>query len=534
MYQKTIPNGDTVHAIQWMICYYIKNKKIISKLDIKKEIVEWLIKLDKDVPKKVLEGLIEDVFSEPDIHKIILKIAFDMGLNKQKLFLHNSQIQEAGEYIKAKYHMKRFGDLVGDVKFHNNVYYEGNAESKILIEALGLLFQSTSNHRKEVVKYVESSIELINLDLVDKFVNMICCQNGIYDVKTGSFTKDFDPNVITFDQMPYNYDITAKRGKIKEIVEFILHTERSRNNFFDWCSCAFLTYTGLTFIKIFESKAGMGKTTLGNYIRCIVGRKNVGEPKFHVLVKDATTRTDMHRKRVIIDSDMSEKTPNELPTFKKWAFQEWDTDRSIYGHNIDYRPSPIMLGMANRLFEIPDEIELEAMADRTDIDKLTRRIRGRKDEEVEDIKNIMTKAFEDNPKEGDAELTFLLHNATRLYNEGKVDSRQPTDIVMQLWNRLGNLVRQFTQVRMKKIENGWISNEKAWITWQDYAILKNIDVGERNIFLEKFRKILNLDKPIHRRIPNTDKFEYGYNGVRLLTGEEVKKIEQQELNQYQN
>ncbi|MCH7560908.1 MAG: hypothetical protein IIC67_06005 [Thaumarchaeota archaeon] len=537
-YQKSIPNGEIFSAIEWVTEYHIKRKSIISKLDIIQEITRWLSKIGidvgKDIAKRTLDNIIAEVFSKPDIHSIVLKIASDMGLNNEEVLLHKTQMQEAGEYIKSKYHMKRFGDLVGEVKFHNGIFYEGNADEKILTESLKLLFQSKNAIRKEVVSYIESSVELFDLDSIDDYVTMIPCLNGVYNVKTGEYKEGFDPDIITFDQMPFNYNNNAKRGKVKEIVEFILQNDRAITNFFDWCSCAFLTYTGLTFMKIFESNAGMGKTTLANYIRCIVGRKSIGEPKYHVLVKDATTRIDMHRKRVLIDSEMSEKTPDELSTFKKWILQEYNTDRSIYGHNVDYRPTPIMMGIANRLFEIPDEVELEAMSDRADIDKLTRRIRGRDDEEVKDIKNIMVKTFEVNPEEGDAELTFLLNNATKIYKEGKVKSRQPIDVVMQMWNRLGNLVRQFTQVRMKKVESGWISNEQAWVTWQDYAIPKNIDIGERNPFLEKFRKIMNLDKPIHRRIPgSTDKFEWGYNGVRLLTEDEIKKIEQKELEEYQ-
>jgi len=536
--QKSIPKGELHSSIEWLVEYYIIQNDIISKLDIIQEIKNWLEKLEmilgKDVPKKVVDIAIENIFSKPYVHSIILKIAFDMGLSNKKILFHKSQIQETGEYIKAKYHMKRFGDLIGEVEFHNGVFYEGNAENKILMDSNLILFQSTNAQRREVFKYIESSLEIIDLDRIDDYVTMIPCLNGIYNVKTGEFKEGFNPEIIVFDQMPFNYDNSVKRGKVKEIVEFILQNNRARTNFFDWCSCAFLTYTGLTFMKIFESKAGMGKTTLANYIRCIVGRKSIGEPKYHVLIKDATTRIDMHRKRVLIDSEMSEKTPDELSTFKKWILQEYNTDRSIYGHNVDYRPTPIMMGIANRLFEIADETELEAMADRADIDKLTRRIRDRNDEVIKDIKNVMMKTFESNPKEGDAELTFLLNNATKIYKKGKVNSRQPRDVVMQMWNRLGNLVRQFTQMRMMKIENGWITNEKAWVAWQEYCIPKNIDIGERLVFLEKFRKVMNLDKPIHRRISGTDKFEWGYNGVRLLSEGEIENLEQQKLREYQS
>jgi len=480
----------------------------------------------REVPKNMLNMLIDDAFSKPDVHKNVLRIAFDMGVHGDKILFDKSQTEEVGEYIKGKHHMKRFNDLIGEIMFYNGCFYEGNAKELILQESLNLMFQSRDSHRREVVYYIMASTKIIDLSVIDDYVR----KNGIYNVKTGEFKEGFDPEIITFDQMPNSYDENAKRGKIKEIVEFILPKERSRINFYDWLSGAFLTYTGLTFMKIFESKAGMGKTTLGDYTREVVGWKNVAEPKFHVLVRDPTTRIDVHKKRIIIDSDMSEKTPAELQVLKKWIFQENETDRSIYGRNVNYKPFCIMMGMTNRLFEIPDENDLEAMADRCDIDRLVVKIRDRDDDLVKDEKKIMVKAFKARPREGDAELTFLLKNATKILRDGKVKSKQPREVVMDLWNALGNLVKQFCKIRIKRVADAWISNEDAWTAWQEYCIRRNIDFGTKTEFLEKFRKINNLDMPVHKRITGTDRREWGYYGTRLATKEEIEKIEQNKFN----
>jgi len=539
-YQKELPNNDEMLAVRWATEeYFIKNRNIISKIDIIEEITKWFKKIgivvgNRQMPKNTLVMLIDQVFSKPDIHKIVLRIAFDMGIHNDKILFDKSQTEEVGEYIKGKHHTKRFNDLIGELLFFNGCFYEGNAKELVLQESLDLMFQSKDSHRKEVVHYIQASTPIIDLEIIDDHVNMICCKNGIYNVKTGEFKEGFDPDIITFDQIPNSYNENAKRGKIKEIIEFILPSERSRTNFYDWLSGAFLTYTGLTFMKIFESGAGMGKTTLGDYARGVVGRKNIAEPKFHVLVKDPTTRIDVHRKRVIVDSDMSEKTPTELQTLKKWIFQEDETDRSIYGRNVNYKPFCIMMAMANRLFEIPDEKELEAMADRSDIDRLTVKVRDRYDDFVKDEKKIMRNAFKERPREGDAELTFILKNATKIWKDGRVKSKQPRDVVMNLWNRFGNFVRQFCRVRTKRVEEGWISNENAWTSWQNYCLTKNIDFGARPEFLENFRKTNHLDKPVRKRVGGTQILEWGYHGIRLLREDEIKEIEQTTLRETDN
>ena len=535
-YQKELPDDQIAVAISWATeKYFIETQHMISKIDIAEEITNWFKKIGKavgsrELPKTTLMLLIDGVYSKPDIHQNILKIAFEMGVHSDKILFDKSQTEEVGEYIKGKYHMKRFNDLIGEVMFFNGYFYEGNARELILQESLNLMFESRDSQRREVVYYIMASTPIIDLDIIDDHVNMVCCKNGLYNVKTGEFKEGFDPEIITFDQLPNSYNENAERGKIKEIVEFILPKERSRINFYDWLSGAFLTYTGLTFMKIFESKAGMGKTTLDDYARGIVGRKNVAEPKFHVLVKDPTTRIDVHRKRIIIDSDMSEKTPTELQTLKKWILQEDETDRSIYGRNVNYKPFCILMGITNRLFEIPDENDLEAMADRCDIDRLTVRIRDRDDDFVKDEKKIMVKAFKEKSREGDAELTFLLKNATQILKEGKVKSKQSREAVMDLWNRLGNLVKQFCKIRIKKVADAWISNEGMWTAWQEYCLRRNIDIGRKMDFLEKFRKINNLDMPVQKRIVGIDRREWGYFGIRLMTKEEIEKIEQTKLN----
>lgn len=537
---KTIEDfsNDVELAAEFIVTYLIKRRSVISKIEINKFLLKWVKLLAEANPsayahlpitltKKKCEKITDDVFSNPEIVEYTTKTAFNMGKNNEPILLDKSQTNEVAYWMKGRFHLKRL-DLDGSLFFFDGKCQKTKAKEMIEREARKVIFQSTDSSVREVVSHCTAIADLIEFDDILAHSHLLCLKNGIYNVKTGEFTKTFSPDYLILNELPYSFVENPKFDKIDKVLEEIFtgNEPTIKQSFLDWLSIAFIPYAGLSFWYIVESMPGMGKSQLEVLVRTILGKDNRSNQNVHIIAKDATTRIDIANKFVNVDEEMSSSDIRYINTLKKWINQEPFTDRSIYNHNTNYRPRAMLMSLTNELFEIPKDVDAQAIYERTMIAELKQKFRFTDKE----VKSVMEKAITD--EQGNGFTTYLVKNATKLWNAQKVETRLTPDKIETIWNKYGNNIRKFFESNFVRIKGAKILKQEVFSAWEDYTILKNLKLGGKNTFYQKFEEIANVE-PTHTR-NEVGEFDYFYFGIRLMTDDEKEAYNQTKLKEFEN
>lgn len=522
-YQKSIPDfHDPFSPAKWLTKYYIFKENNISKLKLFEKINAWSLKLDTILTEKKITGIIDEVFESPKVVEHASKVAFDMGRNGEDLFVDASQINEVAWFMKGKFRIKRV-ELDGRLCYFNGEFYDNKTQEVIQRETRKCIFRSKKNSLSEVVSYVTDIADIITWNDIMKYATIICFKNGLYNVITGKF-EDFNPDYIVMGQIPYKFDETKTFEKIDAVVDGIINDERNKKAYYNFGSTIFLPFTGLTFMLGFLGETGTSKSQLGELLTTIVGDNNATNLTLHKIADDSTSRIDVATSWLNFDEEVSKHDLKNINVLKKWAMQERMTDRSIYEHSINFRPRSSLMFSSNKIFEIASQEDADAIYERTHLIETKNKFRGR----LDDIKNVFLKIIQKDESQADAFATYLVKNATVIFNAGRVEGRQKANEVEAIWNKFGNWVRQFVKGRVKRVKGSFEDRIEWWDSWQEYANLHNFSIGGKIKFYDKVQQVLDVEVQQERLADGVTR-AWGYNGFRLMTPEEVENNEQSEL-----
>lgn len=523
-YNNLITNGPTDEApilgVIKLIGLYIKKDRIIEKLELKKLIGVWIRKFNLELTTSDITACINSVWQNKSTIKEIKDIAFQHGKNHHEIILDKDQLIECAYWLIGRYSIKRI-ELTGDIIWFTGKFYSReDSTANIKREARKRLISSTKTETNEILAMIEDVCPIIGMKELDRYVHLKCLDNGIYNIKTGEFNNDFDSEYIILNQIPNKY---ADCGwpKIEEKIKQIIVTQKDRQTYYDFLSSCFHPYTGIDLMLIGFGRPGTGKSqVLEKLPPMIFGEKNVAGTPIHALAKDQTLQNDVAFKFLNTDPDLSDQDIKNIATIKKWVTQDRFTGRSIYSHATTFRPMARLAASANKLFEIDDNDEAEAMYQRCHILEMNEKFRGTEKE----IKNVFQNIVEENPEEIDGFTTFLLKNATTLYNRKKITYPMKPNEVEAIWNKFGNYIRDFIARHIVRVKDNSTTKpakrESIWLAWQDYALAREIDEKTKNRFYEKFEKIIEIEA-------TKVKDERGgtivaFPGIRLKTEDELK------------
>jgi len=509
-------NNSEEYTIKEIAKLLILSDHVISLIEIKKTLKEWCVTFG--VSDIDIDSIIKVTIETPDIFSQIKEIAFNLGQRKKEIVFDKSQLIETAFWLMGRYFIKRV-ELTGELLFFNDNYYEKNADALIRRNARRSLIKSKNGDINEIVKYIEDSCQIITSEDIEKSVHLKCLLNGVYDIKKGDFDNKFSPDHIILNQIPHNYNENIEFGTISQRVSEIIPNDEDRQSYFDFASTCLHPYTGIDFQLGCVGVAGTAKSKLTTLLQLTFGSENVTNATIHSIAKDPTTQKDIAYSFLNIDEELKSDDVTNIEILKKWITQGRMTARSIYGHNTNFRPTARLMFVTNGIYEIANPDDALAMYERTHLLKLTEKFRGTEKE----IKNVIEIIDE---IEFDGFITYLLKNATEIFNKKKIKYPQSTQQTESLWNEYGNDIQNFIDSWLIKDVG---LKEQASEIWNRFFIEQSANsklAKSRNHFYEKFNEIIGSTAI---QIRDGEDRYWGYLGFKLRTVDEKtiqEKIDQ--------
>lgn len=485
----------------------ISTNHLTSKIDVIKALKQWGLRFG------VLadwQGIVDVVWSDADTFQIIKNVCFEKGRKKIDVVFEQGQLIETAYYLMGRYHIKRI-ELTGTLIFFNDMYYEDAAEQLIRRKARDLLIKSKNGDMNEIVRMIEDSCKVITWKDIENSVHIKCLLNGIYDIKGGVFTETFNPDYIILNQIPHRYDTSNTWEEIDKKVTEIIEKTNDRESYYDSLSVALHPYTGIDFQFGGVGQPGTGKSQICELSIMTLGDDNVSASPIHLVASDLTTQKDVAFKFLNIDMDMSNETIRNIDVLKRWITQDKFTARGIYEHNTTFRPMARMCFMANDLYEIANGDDAEAIYERTHVIRLDKKFRGKEGQ----IKNVFEKVATESELSGF--ITYLLRNATDIYNNQRI--RHPINIqtVRDTWNLFGNRIKEFVETWTVKGDFRSETNE-VWNRWLKFTNLRGYKAKDKKKFHMIFDEIVG-NSPTKTRI--NEQQVWAFNGFRMLRDDEI-------------
>lgn len=500
-----------------MVKLLINVKQIVGKPNLRDELKDWCTQFGYE--KIDFDKTIDSVFDDSEMFQSIKDICFNLGKNKTKVIFDNDQFVETAYWLLGRYNIKRI-EVDGKLLFFNDYHYEQKGDELIRRETTKIMVDSKKANRIEVVEYIKDACPLIKNKDIEDSVHLKCLLNGVYNIKTREFHESFSPDVIILNQIPHNYDETKTFEKIDEKVSEIIRDKKDKQTFYDFLGTCLHPYTGIDFQFGGVGRPGTGKSKICDLVVDVLGTDNVSESSIHLIAEDQTTQLDVAYKFCNIDRDVLPKDITHTDVIKKWITQDRFRARAIYEHSGDFRPTARWMFMSNDLYEIPNHDDAEAIYQRTYLAKMDHQFRNT-DEEIKNvIKQVST------PEQLDGFITYLLKNASQIYEMQNIHYPTTSKIVSELWNQYGNRIHEFIRKWCVKGSSFRVEKSDVWDRWLGESLKKEQPAKGRNIFYKQFEEILGMTATKGR---DGDILGYYYNGLRLKTENEVAHDETVEL-----
>lgn len=506
---KVRPNSASI------ITLCIKIGHIVVKSELRKKLFEWCKKHDVNPTTESLEKsvkiVVDRIFADNTKFADIKKISYELGILQKPIIFDKTQTIEVGEWVKGRLGVKRI-ELNGIMIYFNGMYHEKYADESIERAANAALSTHTNASIKEIIGYIKRTCQLINNSDIAKSVHLKCLLNGIYNIKTGKFSTSFNPNDIILNQIPHNYNESTFPTITKRIKQ-ILQSNFDRQSYLDFSSICLHPYTGIDFQYGVVGIAGTGKTQLGTLLDVTFGEKNVSHSSIHDIAHDHTIQQDIAYNFLNYDEELSDQDIKNINILKKWITQSNFTGRAIYERKAEFRPTARQMFMTNSIFEIPNSDDALAIYERTYLAKAVNHFRG----ETKEIKNLWADISE---KEFEGFITYLLHNATEIFKNQRIQYPQNVQSTEKLWNEYGNNIHKFIDEWIEKGKEFKNEAREIWNKWLEHALENKIDIKSKNHFYKTFDKIIGSGSIKIR--DGTNEY-YGYVGLRLKTENDLKK-----------
>lgn len=502
------------YAIIELTKLLILEKRMVSILDLRHGLKQWCSKWK--IKNKELGKIIDSVINLPEIFIQVKKICFDLGLERHKTIFDRSQITEVSQFLKGRYHIKRI-ELSGKLIIFNDKHYEQDAEALLRRVARDSILKSKNTDMVEILSQVEDTCTIITAKDIENYVHKKCFLNGIYDIKTGVFETEFNPDYIILNQIPFDYVTDGRYETIQQRISEIIPNNEDQQTYKDWGSTCLHPYSGIDFQLGLVGIAGSGKGRLARLFRICFGENNVTHATIQKLASDGTIQIECAYGFANIDEEMSDTDISHIETVKKWVTQDPFTGRGIYGHKTTYRPTARIMLCANNLYEIPSPDDSLAIYERTHLINCNQKFRGTEKE----VKNLWAEIDESEFSEF---ISYIVRNATKVYERQGIQFPQDTEHTERLWNQYGNQIRNFISEWIERIPHEKTEGNDIWASFLSDQLSKGLDVKGKNQFYKKFDEILGQTST---KIRDGDLEFYGYLGVKLRSVDE--KTEQSRI-----
>ena len=137
---------------------------------------------------------------------------------------------------------------------------------------------------------------------MDGDINKIVLQNGIYDVASGEFSDEFDPDLHARSSHPIEFKEEADCPTFKGFLDAVVGEENC-DFVFEWFGYNFYRDYSIQKMLFVHGKGGTGKSTVINILRDMIGHENYAAVTLQHLMVERFAKIGLYRKVSNFDTD---------------------------------------------------------------------------------------------------------------------------------------------------------------------------------------------------------------------------------------
>lgn len=231
----------------------------------------------------------------------------------------------AGQIMKY-HHFKTVGyDGKKDIYIYKNGYYINHGVTIIeqLTDQLLSIFIKDS-HRSEVIKYIKNYTDCDRKEL-NPNMYLINLQNGIYNIKTGTFI-DHNPNIVSIIRIPVKYDPKAECPQINKFLDDVTASKEDKITLLEYIGYCLVPDSSLQKAMMLYGSGSNGKSVFIDLVNDFFGFENISILSLQKMSINNFATARLYGKLLNTFSDLPSKKLATDSTFKTLT-----GDRRIHG-----------------------------------------------------------------------------------------------------------------------------------------------------------------------------------------------------------
>ena len=162
--------------------------------------------------------------------------------------------------------------------------------------------------KESKIRYITETIASIkNLaytetEFQEMDLNKLVLANGVYDIRTNSFTASFDKKLYARTSHPVEYDGSAECPTFDGFLREIVGAENV-DFVYEWFGYNFYREYNFQKMLFIQGRGGTGKSTLVNVLKQLVGRDNYSAVTLKNLMNERFAPAGLYRKTANFDTD---------------------------------------------------------------------------------------------------------------------------------------------------------------------------------------------------------------------------------------
>jgi putative DNA primase/helicase len=285
--------------------------------------------------------------------------------------------------ILSENHFFTLSDKEPVYHYADGVYRAGGKEVIQIIAQRKLAEYSKNGHLNEVLSYIKRETR-IQRDSINQDRHLINLENGLYDIRTGTF-KPHTPAVLSTIRIPVSYDPDATCPTIDRFLSEIVVAE-DQQVLVELAGYALIPDTRIQKAVMLYGNGANGKSVYLELLTRFIGEMNTSGESLQDIEQTRFSVANLYGKLLNVDSDLSSMKVTDSRNFKKLcggdrmhgerkfedAFEYKNTARLVFSANV-LPPLENMGYFVSRrwiLIEFPNTFEGEN-ADKNLIEKLT-------------------------------------------------------------------------------------------------------------------------------------------------------------------
>lgn len=415
---------------------------------------------------------------------------------------------DIANYLVDKFHVKTIaGKRDRDIYiYENGIYRLGEndlrQETQLILEEFGI-----THVKNEVIEKVKD-LTIVNRRVFDISTHLINLNNGTYNIETGELTKH-DPGNLFLHKIPVDFKAGADCPIIKKFLGEVLN-ESDISVIQEWLGfCLFRSY----FIKkamILVGERDTGKTTLLNLIASFIGKENMSGVSLQKIVSDRFAVAYLYNKQVNIYDDLSFKDINDNGAFKIATGGGIISGEYKFGDQFQFENYSKLIFACNKIPDVKDAND-EAYFSRWIVIPFNR-ITTTRDE-------LLGKKLKC-PEELSGMLNFAIEGLNRVLKQhGFTYNKDPEEIKVEMM-RSGSGIANFAYDCLENETGSWISKEKLYEAYANYAYSENLPVESISKFGSKIKSCTSYLIDSKHRDQISGKLTTGWRNVKLKTTSE--------------